>query len=143
MACRLILSAHDQAGAFAGAKRRPARDFGSLLLIIPVLRQGAGEYFGRIPSVIGLLAVLSGFIQEASNLTLRAITFSTPSELEFLSVSAVFGLSTSSPIYGDGNCEIELQAVSAKLNKISDDAMFFRADGLLLFAFMFSGLGQF
>lgn len=47
---------------------------GSPVFIIPALGLGAGEALGGVPSVFGLLGVVSGYMQETSNLTLRAST---------------------------------------------------------------------
>jgi len=47
---------------------------GSPIFIIPALGLGAGEYLGGVPSTFGLLGVVSGYMQETSNLTLRAST---------------------------------------------------------------------
>jgi hypothetical protein len=47
---------------------------GSPIFIIPSLGLGAGEAFGGVPSVFGLLGVVSGYMQETSELTLRAST---------------------------------------------------------------------
>lgn len=47
---------------------------GSPIFIVPVLGLGAGEQFGGVPNVFGLLGVVSGYMQETSSLTLRAST---------------------------------------------------------------------
>lgn len=47
---------------------------GSPIFIIPALGLGAGESLGGVPSVFGLLGVVSGYMQETSDLTLRAST---------------------------------------------------------------------
>lgn len=47
---------------------------GSPMFIIPKLGLGAGISFGGTPSVFGLLGVVSGYMQETSDLTLRAST---------------------------------------------------------------------
>jgi hypothetical protein len=47
---------------------------GSPIFIIPALGLGAGEQLGGVPSVFGLLGVVSGYMQETSDLTLRAST---------------------------------------------------------------------
>jgi hypothetical protein len=47
---------------------------GSPIFIIPALGLGAGERLGGVPSFFGLLGVVSGYMQETSNLTLRAST---------------------------------------------------------------------
>lgn len=47
---------------------------GSPIFIVPALGLGAGEALGGVPSVFGLLGVVSGYMQETSDLTLRAST---------------------------------------------------------------------
>ena len=47
---------------------------GSPIFIIPALGLGAGEVLGGVPSFFGLLGVVSGYMQETSDLTLRAST---------------------------------------------------------------------
>ena len=47
---------------------------GSPIFIIPALGLGANEGLGGVPGVFGLLGVVSGYMQETSDLTLRAST---------------------------------------------------------------------
>jgi hypothetical protein len=47
---------------------------GSPIFIIPKLGPGSGVSFGGAPNVVGLLGVVSGYMQETSDLTLRAST---------------------------------------------------------------------
>jgi len=47
---------------------------GSPIFMIPALGLGAGEGLGGVPSFFGLLGVVSGYMQETSDLTLRAST---------------------------------------------------------------------
>jgi hypothetical protein len=47
---------------------------GSPIFIIPALGLGASVFMSGVPSAFGLLGVVSGYMQETSNLTLRAST---------------------------------------------------------------------
>ena len=47
---------------------------GSPIFVIPALGLDSGEQLGGVPSFFGLLGVVSGYMQETSNLTLRAST---------------------------------------------------------------------